>query len=262
MMQVTVKTLRHYEQMGILLPSEVDNWTGYRYYRLEQMQRLNNIRRLKDMGFSLEEIKELFDEKSHTPRIDQLEEKIRACEAEMERLVQRREQLRQMVNSQKEINEMEKISIQSLPEIMVASHREVIKNYEVTGEMCVNVIGPEMQRLGCKCAPNGYCFTVDHNKEYQPENIDIEYCEQVSEKFEGSDIVQFKTIPEVKTAICMKHIGPYDRFYQSHTELLQYIQEHEYKIVGDARFVYIDGIWNQEDPEKWLSIIQIPVEKV
>ena len=37
MMQVTVKTLRHYEQKGILLPHEVDEFTGYGYYTLEQM---------------------------------------------------------------------------------------------------------------------------------------------------------------------------------------------------------------------------------
>ena len=37
MMQVTVKTLRHYEQKGLLLPDEVDEWTGYRYYSIEQM---------------------------------------------------------------------------------------------------------------------------------------------------------------------------------------------------------------------------------
>ena len=40
LMQVTVKTLRHYESIGLLLPSEVDESSGYRYYRLEQMQRL------------------------------------------------------------------------------------------------------------------------------------------------------------------------------------------------------------------------------
>ena len=40
LMQVTVKTLRHYEQKGLLLPCEVDRWTGYRYYSIEQMQRL------------------------------------------------------------------------------------------------------------------------------------------------------------------------------------------------------------------------------
>ncbi len=34
MMQVTVKTLRHYEQKGLLLPYEVDEWTGYRYYSI------------------------------------------------------------------------------------------------------------------------------------------------------------------------------------------------------------------------------------
>ncbi|MDD5818650.1 MAG: MerR family transcriptional regulator [bacterium] len=57
MMQVTVKTLRHYEQKGILLPHEVDEFTGYRYYTLEQMQRLNNIRFLQRLGFSLDEIR-------------------------------------------------------------------------------------------------------------------------------------------------------------------------------------------------------------
>lgn len=68
LMQVTVKTLRHYEQMGLLIPSEVDAWTGYRYYTVEQMQRLNAIRGLKDMGFSLEEIKDLYDAMNTTNR--------------------------------------------------------------------------------------------------------------------------------------------------------------------------------------------------
>ena len=38
------------------------------------------------------------------------------------------------------------------------------------------------------------------------------------------------------------------------------MEEQGYKISGQARTSYIDGIWNQEDPEKWLSIIQIPIE--
>ena len=41
LMQVTVKTLRHYEQKGLLVPDEVDEWTGYRYYSIDQMQQLN-----------------------------------------------------------------------------------------------------------------------------------------------------------------------------------------------------------------------------
>lgn len=261
MMQVTVKTLRHYEQMGILKPCEVDQWTGYRYYKLEQMQRLGAIRRLKDIGFSLDEIRELFEEGSHEPNEAQLEEKIKACEEELKVLLKRRENLHQMIDSQRKFKSMEKFSIQSLPEIMVASHREVIKNYQAIGDMCCNVIGPEMQRLGCKCSATGYCFTIEHNKEYKPEDVDIEYCEQVEEMLEDSDIIQFKKMPAVKTALCLKHVGPYDRFYQSYTEMFKYIEEQGYKIVGDLRCVYVDGIWNQDDPEKWLSIIQVPVEK-
>ena len=119
-----------------------------------------------------------------------------------------------------------------------------------------------MQRLGCKCPSPGYCFTIEHNEEYSPTNIDIEYCEQVEEMGQDSAIIQFKTLPAVPTAVCMKHYGPYDRFYQSSTELFKYIDEKGYKITGRPRCSYVDGVWNQEDPEKWLSIIQVPVTTI
>lgn len=262
LMQVTVKTLRHYESIGLLMPSEVDESSGYRYYRLEQMQLLNTIRRLKDVGFSLDEIKALYEVDTHTPTIGQLNRKIRECERELKTLMSRRRHLIEMVNSRKSIKTMDKFSIQSLPEIIVASHREVIKSYSDLGTLCVNVIGPEMQHLGCKCSPSGYCFTIEHDKEYKPTDIDIEYCEQVDEMGEDSALIQFKRLDAVPKALCMKHYGPYDRFYESYTELFKYIEEHGYRITGKPRCSYIDGIWNQENPELWLSIIQVPVEKV
>ena len=261
MMQVTVKTLRHYEQKGLLLPDEVDEWTGYRYYSIEQMQKLNTIRDLQRLGFSLDEIKELYDYGSYTPSIRKITEKIRETDEQLKLLLARRRQLLDWRNSRKEIKTMEKFSIQSLPEIIVASHREIIPNYEALGGICVNKIAPEMQRLGCKCPPPGYCFTIEHNKEYKPTDIDIEYCEQVEELGTDSAIIQFKTIPAIPKALCMKHYGPYDRFYESHIELFKYIDEQGYKIVGQHRTCYVDGPWNQEDEEKWLSILQVPVEK-
>ncbi len=57
LMQVTVKTLRQYAQKGLLLPHDVDNLTGYRYYSIDQMQKLQSIRELQNLGFSLDEIK-------------------------------------------------------------------------------------------------------------------------------------------------------------------------------------------------------------
>ena len=120
LMQVTVKTLRHYEQKELLIPNEVDEWTGYRYYSIGQMQKLNSIRHLQQLGFTLEEIRDLDDEESH-----------------------------------KKIKKMEKFTIESLPEVIVASHREVISDYSALGMLCYTVIGPEMQRLGCKCPSSG-----------------------------------------------------------------------------------------------------------
>lgn len=259
LMQTTVKTLRHYEQIGLLLPDEVDEVTGYRYYRMEQMQRLNAIKDLKSLGFSLDEIKDIYDDDTHTPSLEILEAKIDDCRRQLRELEQRRLRLAVLADSRKQLLIMEKFSIQSLPEIIVASHREVVENYDAIGAMCVNVIGPEMQRLGCKCPPPGYCFTIEHDKEYKPKDIDIEYCEQVEEAGEDSAIITFKRLPAVPTALCMKHVGPYDRFYQSYVELFKYAEEQGYQIAGAPRTCYIDGCWNQEDPEKWLSLIQLPV---
>ena len=227
LMQVTIKTLRHYEQKGLLIPDEVDEWTGYRYYSIEQMQKLQAIRDLQRLGFSLDEIKDLCDSYSCTPTIDQLTEKIEETEAQLRQLIARRDRLIDWRNARKQMTTMEKFSI---------------------------------QRLGCKCPPPGYCFTVEHDREYKPTDVDIEYCEQVEEMGEDSAIIQFKRLPAVPKALCMKHIGPYERFYESFIEAFRYIDEQGYKPIGQHRTCYIDGAWNQEDPEKWLSVIQIPIE--
>ena len=260
MMQVTVKTLRHYEQRGLLMPEEVDKWTGYRYYSISQMQRLNAIRDLQRQGFTLEEIKELFDDGAQMPGVELLTQKNEETERQLQLLVERHRQLLMWMDSHKQISTMEKFNIQSLPEIIVASHREVIADYSALGALCVNKIGPEMQRLGCKCPLPGYCFTIEHAKEYHPTDIDIEYCEQVEEMGKDSDIIKFKHLPAVPKALCMKHVGPYERFYESYTEAFKYMEEQGYKMTGDPRICYIDGAWNQEDPEKWVSIIQIPIQ--
>ena len=260
MMQVTVKTLRHYEQRGLLTPDEVDEWTGYRYYNIAQMQRLGTIRGLQRQGFSLEEIKGVLEDGSHMPSIELLTQKIEETEQQLQMLMERRNQLLKWMDSHKQINTMEKFSTKPLPEIIVASHREIIPDYSALGMLCVTKIGPEMQRLGCKCPPPGYCFTIEHQQEHHSENIDIEYCEQVEEMGEDSDIIQFKHLPAVEKALCMKHIGPYERFYESYTQAFSYMEEQGYKMAGHPRICYIDGAWNQDDPEQWLSIIQIPIE--
>ena len=71
------------------------------------------------------------------------------------------------------------------------------------------------------------------------------------------------------TATFLQYINPlkaflllFNRSTMPQGILLQlYLEKEGYKIVGAPRAVYIDGIWNQEDADKWLTIIQVPVEK-
>lgn len=259
--RVTVRTLRHYEKIGLLAPEIVDVESGYRYYAVHQMQKMGAIRNLKGLGFSLEEIRELWDEDTHIPSVTTLEQKIADTEAELERLKCRRIQLKAMIASLKKKEKMEKIYIEKLPAIMVASYRGVIASFEDLGRLCSEVIGPEMARLGCECPEPGYCFSTEHGG-YRPSDIDIEYCEMVKEAKKDSSIIKFKFLPEVPTAVCMKVYGPYSQLFQRYQELFAWIEGEGYRIVGAPRANYVDGIWNQEDESKWLTVIQVPVEKI
>lgn len=260
--QVTVKTLRHYEKMGLLVPNEVDEWTRYRYYDLAQMQQMNAILRLRGMGFSLEEIRELLDEGTHRPSIPQIEAKILDTEAQIKQLEERLDVLRRMGDSIRQIADMGKFSIQTLPSIIVASHRETIKRYRDLTPLCANVIGPEIQRIGCKRTQPIYSFSIDYEDEFKEENVDIEYCEQVDEMYENTPLIQFRRLREVPTAVCMKCGGPYGRIRENFIELFHYITEHGYRVTGRPRTQYVEGPWNQKDPSKWLTIIQAPVSKL
>jgi DNA-binding transcriptional MerR regulator len=59
--RVSVRMLRHYDAAGLLKPAEVDHLSGYRFYAVEQLPRLNRILALKDLGLSLEQVGRLLD---------------------------------------------------------------------------------------------------------------------------------------------------------------------------------------------------------
>lgn len=258
---VTVKTLRHYERMGLLVPNEVDEWTRYRYYDVAQMQQLNGILRLKEMGFSLEEVRDLLDEGTHKPSVKQLEEKIKQVEQLLKNLQDRLILLRRMADSQAKIDTAGRIFVQRLPEIVVASHRQVLAKRSDLTALCAHVLGPEIQRIGCKRSLPIYSFVIEHDEEYKTTDVDTEYCEQVEEMMPDTRLIQFKRLPEIPMAVCMKCYGSYQHWYEQKAELFDYIEKQGYQICGRHRRQYVEGAWNQKDPEKWLTIIQVPVTK-
>lgn len=259
--QVTIKTLRHYDRLGLLVPNEVDEWTRYRYYDVSQMQQLNAILRLKDLGFSLEEIGSLLDEGTHKPSLEQIEAKRDLMAQQIKETARKMSALQRWGDSIKQINSMEGITIQSLPSIIVASYRRVLKHREDLTPIFTKTISPEIQRIGCKRSLPIYGFMIEHEQEYKNEKIDIEYCLQVDEMYKDTGIIKFKQLPEVPTAVCLKHVGTYDTFHESFAEVMRYIETNGYRVAGKYRIQFEDSIQNQRDPEKYITIIQVPVTK-
>lgn len=213
------------------------------------------------MGFSLEEVRELLDEGTHKPSVKQLEEKIKQVEQLLKNLQDRLILLRRMADSQAKIDTAGRIFVQRLPEIVVASHRQVLAKRSDLTALCAHVLGPEIQRIGCKRSLPIYSFVIEHDEEYKTTDVDTEYCEQVEEMMPDTRLIQFKRLPEIPMAVCMKCYGSYQHWYEQKAELFDYIEKQGYQICGRHRRQYVEGAWNQKDPEKWLTIIQVPVTK-
>jgi len=150
--------------------------------------------------------------------------------------------------------------IRSLPEVIVASMRLIAPNYDYYFDI-IPKMGKEMGRQGAVCAEPEYCFNMYHDGEYKETNIDVEVCEAVVDYCEDSDMVKYKRISGVKEALCVLHKGPYATLSDAYNFAMEWIKDNGYEILGLPRERYIDGIWNKESDEEWLTELQIPIGK-
>jgi DNA-binding transcriptional MerR regulator len=58
---LSVKTLRHYHELGLLIPANIDPGSGYRRYTTEQIPTAQVIRRFRDLDMPLDQIREVLD---------------------------------------------------------------------------------------------------------------------------------------------------------------------------------------------------------
>ncbi|MGE5474170.1 MAG: MerR family transcriptional regulator [Ignavibacteriales bacterium] len=258
--KITIKTLRHYDEIGLLRPAHIDIETGYRYYSSEQLPKTHKIICLRQMGFSLEEIIAIVvDGEDATKYFEKRKEEL------VHTISQNNQQLSQINNYLKELKggtKMEyKVIIKELPEVIVASMRQVIPDYNALFDLCPNVMAKEMQRVGCVCAVPAYCFNIYHDGEYKEKDVDVEICESVTEMKPDTDILNFKRLDKVPTAACVYHKGDYSKIGKSYGEVLKWIEDNGYTISGNPRESYIDGIWNKDNVDDWLTEIQIPIAK-
>jgi effector-binding domain-containing protein len=259
---VSVKTLRYYDEMGLLAPVETDRSTGYRYYSLDQLPRLNRILALKDLGFSLEQIAQALE---NGITLEQLRGMLRLKQAEQQQRVQEEQERLVRVEARLRQIEMEAsvskydVVIKKLEAQKVASVRKVLGSPQEINSLFGQIFG----YLGKKgVRPLGPPYGIWHDLEYKEKDLDTEVAVPVGQSFPPGDGVQPAELPAVPAAACTIHQGAYEGFSQAYTAIMGWINANGYRIAGPYREIYLRGPGPQPvPPETYVTEIQVPVEK-
>jgi len=259
--RVTVKALRYYDELGLLKPDYIDDENGYRYYKPDKLRKVSEIVRFKDMGFSLEQISHLILD---NPGPDEVYKMLAGKKSEIKGIINSEENkiksINSLMNELKGEKKMNEVKIKTLPNVTVASMRIKIDKYDDLYTL-VPQMGKKMEAHGVVCREPFYCFNIYHDGEYRERDIDVEVCEAVVEGKKDEDGITYKEIDGVESAACFFHKGPYSTLGKSYAELFKWIEENGYRAIDKPRESYIDGCWNKNDPEEWLTEIQIPVSR-
>jgi effector-binding domain-containing protein len=258
--QVPVKTLRYYDEVGLLKPVEVDRFTGYRYYSFDQLRQLNRILALKDLGFSLEQISKLLSQDLPVAELrgmlrmkqEELRQRLQDELARLERVEARLKQLEQEIGMPDY-----DVVLKKVEPILVAGVRDIIPTYPEQGHLWEKLESYLGQQ---KVTPVGACFTIYYADE--PE-IDAEVCEPLEYDIPASASILVHQLPAIETMASMIHHGPFITLNQAYTALLKWIEVNGYRITGPAREIYLEPpatAGSQTDPST-VTEIQFPVEK-
>ncbi len=255
--RVSVKALRLYHEKGVLVPDFVDPESGYRYYSQVQVGEARVVAALKDLGFSLSEIREV----------------LASCEEDgdlLDRLeVKRRELVKRVAKFQESIADIElvvsgqfaergyletgeSVIEKELPTMLVAGHRmcgryaDVGKGFRVLGRRAARVmLGKPM------------CLYYDG--EYREDDANFEPCFEVSKVVEH-DSLNCRELSGGR-ALSVLHKGPYERLHEGYAKLFAEVKSRGCEVRGPSREVYHKGpgMILRGNPKRYVTEIQFLV---
>jgi DNA-binding transcriptional MerR regulator len=268
--RVTVDTLRYYDAIGLLKPAKVDPFTGYRYYSAKQLMSLNRILALKEIGFSLEEIARILQEKLSN---DELRGMLKAQLVQAERDVQtaqlRRERILARLNNFKSEDNMptHEVTLKPVDQLTVAAIRETVPTIEQMPERCSEMFQTLERWIKSNGVPLGPSMTIYYNEGFTRENIDTE-CSFILPDPESAkaiilddsiEVKQMEAVPLVASTIVT------DGFYKkvegltpAYQAIAQWIEENSYRIAGPPRELFYGSVESGD----LTAEVQFPVEKV
>jgi DNA-binding transcriptional MerR regulator len=258
--QVSVKALRHWDEIGLLKPSHIDPATNYRYYVIDQLRTINRILAFRGMGLSLTQVARLLEEDLPA---DEIRGMLRLKQAELQQQIEEGQQALQMVEARLKLIEDEGASpnydvvLKQIPSLRVLSIREVMPTI-------FDMI--ELLRETHTCTKNdGALLAILHGDSYAHEMIDVELCLPVSAEYtdsskaltSGREMI-LATLPGIDMIASIVHKGRWVTLLEEYSNIGKWIQAHGYTIAGPEREVFHYIGW-ENDVNSNILEIQFPV---
>ena len=260
--QVSIKTLRHYDGLGLLRPVHIHPESGYRFYDLAQLSNLARILALKDCGFSLEEIAQLLQ----TRKADEITEMLRARvqaqrqliaseEARLQRITARLGQLEASEGSRGNDSRQDVVLKRSEPLRLLGMRRTVSGQREI-GPFAVSVFERlEAEGLWPMSPLVHLYFEVDPDTE----EFDLFVGASVSGSPPDESVWMRECLPGGELLASVIYRGDYPQIGSAFAALGRWLLASGYEVTGPCREVYLRSPAHTSDPAEYVTEIQYPV---
>lgn len=261
---VSVRMLRHYDDLGLLRPALVDEFSGYRYYRVDQLPRLHRLLALKEMGFSLAQVACLLDGRLPPETVRTLFEERRS---EVEREIQEREARLAQLSAQMEHFDPDlslagySVTLGPVAPVRVAGARTVVRTYWHGGPLFERVRA-FLGRRGV--VPAGPSVAVYHDPDAREQDVDIEAAYPVAvadapRLVPANEGVTVYDLPALPLAASVMHRGSMHSLGLAYRAVGCWISANGYRIAGPSRNIHHVG---GDTPADHVTGVLWPIEPV
>ena len=259
--RISIRMLRHYDELGLLTPETIDPFTGYRYYSETQLFTAGRINALKDMGFKLCDAAEVL-------RCWEDREALEGCllaQRELSRLraEEAAKRLRLLDTALERLRKDEPmkydVTVKTIPERHVASVRQIIPNYDQEGSLW-SIFLRETAHLHIQNGDPCLCVALFHDGDYKESDVDVEIQKSVKGVYPDTEHVKFKTMPavQVASAVCK---GSYDQMGDVNAAVASWVEANGYTFDGTAFNIYHVSPHETGNPDDFVTEVCYPVRK-
>ncbi|TCJ03767.1 MerR family transcriptional regulator [Cytobacillus praedii] len=262
--KVSTKTLRYYDEIGLITPDEINTENGYRYYSIRQLKKMLIINRLKSYHFSLEEIKAVLDLEE-----DQSEEGLYSA------LIRKKKEIQERLNAfEYTLNQISNDIVNVKNGIPIMAHLDHLE-VQLVETQPLNLLyirqmmsiddyaagyGKYFNRLYEKIASEkltllGTPMTIYHSQEYNPAGNDTEFAIPIAECIKGTR--------DLPGCLCAKSVlkGPYTELTSVYAKLREWAENEGYQLVKSPYEVYVTDPYQAMVSEDHITEVYFPVKK-